>query len=310
MKLLSVALFILTLGEGGAFSSSRLVGKSSAHAHARPSTVMKMSDKNDIHIPETYPIARKKLIQRAREIDSNLQSGKTSGSYSTVGWSNRLGTVLTPAAVPGVYTACRPFLWNNIDVGCRMTVIELASKSQDSKPDLFIHSPVFLDRPLMEAIEKLGTVKHVVSPNLEHVKFAKLWGDAFPEASMWGCPGMIECEPDVRWTGEIPYSARAPTYPTASNAPKPVEGMWDWNEVQPLHFDVEVNPFTNKAFFNEVVFYHTASKTLLTTDTYWNYPKGDGITNSNYESMEGFEANDYGPWELAPSVGKIPLGSR
>lgn len=282
--------------------------KSRSHKHRVNNSARKASE-TIIEIPESYPITRKKLIQRAREIDPSLQAGNTSGSYSSAGWSNRLGTALTPAAIPGVYTACRPFLWNTIDVGCRMTVIELAKTSDRSKPDLFVHSPVLLDKPLMEAIAKIGVVKHIVSPNYEHVKFAKMWGEAYPDANMWGCPGMMEREPEVNWTGEIPFSARPPTFPSSSNT-EPVEGMWDWNEIQPLHFDTEVNPFTNRAFFNEVVFYHTASKTLMTTDTYWNYPKSDGVTNSNYEEVEDFKSNDYGSWELAPSMEEIPFGSR
>jgi hypothetical protein len=285
--------------------------KSNGRSLIRPPSTRKAAEKIT-EIPETYPIGRKKLIQKAREIDPSLKAGNTSGSYSTVGWSNRLGTVLTPAAIPGVYTACRPFLWNTIDVGCRMTVIELSTRTKSDKPDLFVHSPVLLDNPLKEALAKLGTVKHVISPNYEHVKFAKMWGEAFPEAKMWGCPGMMECEPEVNWTGEIPFSARPPSYESASSSPKPapVEGMWDWEEIQPLHFDTEVNPFTGRAFFNEVVFYHTASKTLMTTDTYWNYPKEDGVTNSNYEDMEDFKSNDYGSWELAPALDGIPIGSR
>lgn len=259
------------------------------------------------NIPEQYPLARKKLIQKAREIDPNLEKN-TSGSYSDVGWSNRLGTVITPAAIPGVYTACRPFYWNKIDVGCRMTIIELSTSSDGSKPDLFIHSPVNLDRPLIEAVDKLGTVKHVVSPNYEHVKYAKVWQKVYDDANFWACPGMIEREPDVKWTGEIPYSTRPLAY-GSTNPPEQVEGMWDWDEIQPLHFDTEVNPFTNRPFFNEVVFFHTPSKTLLMTDTYWNYPGSDGVTNSNYDSMEQ-QLEDYGPWELAPNVENIPIGSR
>ena len=270
------------------------------------STALKVSTEPK-EIPETYPITRKKLIQKARELDPNLQTGnKNTGSYSDIGWSNRIGSVLTPAAIPGVYIACRPFLWNSIDVGCRMTVIELSTQT-NGKPDLFIHSPCRLDKPLKDAVEKLGNVKHVVSPNFEHVSFKKMWDEAFPEANMWACPGMIEREAG-RWTGEIPFFTRPPSYP--GNNPLPVEGMWDWNEVQPLHFDTEVNPFTNKPFFNEVVFYHVPSKTLLATDTYWNYPKGDGVTNSNYQDMKNFDTNDFGPWELAPSMDGIPFGSR
>jgi len=86
-----------------------------------------------------------------------------------------------------------------------MTVIELPSANG---VDLFVHSPVNLDEPLRQALDKIGTVKHVVSPNYEHVKYAKEWQEAFPEANMWACPGLMEKEPQVQWAGEIPYSAR------------------------------------------------------------------------------------------------------
>lgn len=98
-------------------------------------------------------------------IDEAKRLNLGTGSYSPIGWSNRRGSVITPAAVPGVYTIDRPFYWNKIDVGCRCTVIR-------SSPDneLIVHSPVGLDPPLIDALEKLGTVAHVISPNYEHVK--------------------------------------------------------------------------------------------------------------------------------------------
>ena len=73
---------------------------------------------------------------------------------------------------------------------------------------------------------------------------------------------------------------------------------------------MEVNPFTGKAFFNEVVFYHTETKTLLTTDLYWNYPRGDGLTNGQVVDELGGVMNegDFGVWDLAPNVGEIPFG--
>lgn len=65
----------------------------------------------------------------------------------------------------------------------------------------------------------------------------------------------------------------------------------------------QVNPFTGEPFFNEVIFYHKPSKSLLTTDVYWNYPQKDGVPNSHLLSNNG----DNG---LAPSVESIPIGSR
>ena len=203
--------------------------------------------------------------------------------------------------MPGVYTADRPFYWNRIDVGCRMTVI----KQQNG--DLIVHSPVGIDPPLIRSLEELGTVKHVISPNYEHVKYAHQWAEQYPNANIWGCPGLMEREADVRWTGEVPFGARPPGFRGGNQSNDNHDDMmWDWEELQPLHIDTEVNPFTGKSFFNEVIFYHTASKTLLMTDLFWNYPSSDGRTNGQI-SVDDRE--DFGPWELAPSVGTIPFGS-
>lgn len=240
----------------------------------------------------------------------------TRESYAPSTWSNRYGSVLTPAA-PSVYTADRPFYWNKIDVGGRMTVIQLSStvvdpKDGKAKSQLWIHSPIELDDSLQKALDQLGVVTHVVSPNYEHVKYAQQWGEAFPDAFMWACPGMMEKEPQVRWTGEIPFGCRPVEFGVQEEWD---ERLWDPNEIQPCHFDVEVNPFTLKPFFNEVVFYHTPSQSLLMTDLFWNYPGKDGITNSNYKQLQqDIETQevvtDFGSWELAPSVPSIPLGSR
>jgi len=98
-----------------------------------------------------------------------------------------------------------------------------------------------------------------------------MWGESYPDAYMRGCPGMAEREPDVRWSVELPYGCRLPAYyngGSGSDGTRRPEGMWDWNDVQPFHVDAEVNPFTGRPFFKEVVFYHSRSRTLLTTDTY------------------------------------------
>jgi hypothetical protein len=204
-------------------------------------------------------------------------------SYGQPGWSNRFGSVLTPAAIPGVYTADRPFFWNSIDVGCRMTVIELLPKENGGGGGgLFIHSPVALDGPLYKLLESWNQpVKYIVSPNYEHVKFANQWHQAFPEAQMWACPGLMERMPQITWTGEIPYGHRpsgfAEQFPTESssttktNNDQVVKMEWE-PDIQALHIDTEVNPFTGKPFFNECIFYHQPSHTLMTTDLYWNYP--------------------------------------
>ncbi len=236
-----------------------------------------------------------------------------------------------------------------------MTVVQLSQSSMSSSsssssssqqtaegailPELLIHSPVQLDPTLIDALSQLGTVSHIISPNYEHVKYAQQWAEQYPNAKVWGCPGLMDRMPHVRWTGELMEGTRPPgfihnppprnktttndTTTTESSVERDciIDGMWDWDEVQPLHIDTEVNPFTRRPFFNEVVFYHALSKTLIVTDLYWNYPRGDGVTNGDlaeaaaaatlsYDDDDDDENNDFGVWELAPNVGNIPLGSK
>ena len=177
-----------------------------------------------------------------------LQKAKT--------WSNRGGLTLTQHR-PNVWAAERPFMWNNIDVGCKATIIKLGDGS------LWVHSPVELDDDLRKALADIGgEVKHIVSPNYEHVKFAKQWIDAFPDATGYGCPGAKAKYPSIGYDVEVPTSEGQ------------LPSGWP-AEIQPVWFDCEKNPFTGKPFFNEVNFVHTPSKTLLTTDTFWNYPSRD-----------------------------------
>lgn len=230
---------------------------------------------------------RSTLLETAKQIDENIARGERTGAYAPAGWSNRLGTVLTPITVD-IFSGDRQFIWNKIDVGGKMTVVKLSSG------DLWVHSAVEIDDDLKEILSKLGPVRYIMAPNYEHLKYAAQWHAEFPDAFMWGCPGLMEKLPDIKWAGEIPAGIRGGDGVV-------VENCWDLGELQALHLDVEVNPFTGKPFFNEVIFYHTPSKALIVTDVYWNYPTSDGVPNSHLGGEE---------WELAPSVESIPFGSK
>lgn len=167
-------------------------------------------------------------------------------------WGNPRGEVLQEVAVD-VWCAARPFVWNGVDVGGRAAVVRLPGTG-----GLLVHSPVALDAPLKAALAELGPVEHVVAPNYEHVKYAASWRAAFPDATLWGCPGLAEKEPDVPVDREL----------AGDEAPAEWGGAVDvcW-------FDCEHNPFTRKPFFNEVVFLHAPSGTLVVTDVFWSYPE-------------------------------------
>ena len=64
----------------------------------------------------------------------------------------------------------------------RMTVVRL------SDGDLFLHSPVRFERRLADELEKLGRVRHLISPNQFHYAHIGEWADAFPDAIAWASP--------------------------------------------------------------------------------------------------------------------------
>lgn len=256
--------------------------------------------------PALDSLEDKLLSSKATQLIEASNEISAAGTCAPIGWSNRLGSVLTPVSIPGVYSADRPFYWNRIDVGGRMCVI--ACENPTGPPQLFIHSPVSLDEQLIDAIDSLGEVKWVVSPNYEHLKYAKEWKYHYRNAKMIACPGLMDREPGV-YDVEIPYGIK----PGDVN-----EDLWDLEEIQAKHVDCEINPFTGRPFFNEVVFFHKPSKSLLVTDIYWNYPESIE-TNKIYSELPGGESStingndvdrDFGVWELAPLVEKIPFGTK
>ena len=188
-------------------------------------------------------------------------------------WSNPQGEVLT-AIGDDIWLAERPFYprlpgLTTTDVGGKMAVVRLPG----DEGALWVHSPVELTPDLKVALAALGHVKHIVTPNTEHQKYAPAWILAYPEAESYACPGLREsnpsggwqktigCDASGRWTGDAP--------PSWGGA---IDVCW---------MDSERGPFMGgKQFFSEVVFHHRPSRTLLVTDLWWNYPSSSSATLS------------------------------
>ena len=204
-----------------------------------------------------------------------LMSAAEASSLQPKTWSNRAGLTLTPIAPssakdsPAIYAAERPFVWNNIDVGGRMAVFRITEGP--NKGGLLVHSPVNLDVDLKAELKQLGEVRVIIAPNFEHLKYSSQWAKAYPEAEAWACPGLPERMPEVKWSKEMK-----------------TETVGDFDLV---FFDCEQNPFTRKAFFNEVVFYYRPLKALFMSDTYWNYPS-DSVS-PNYANEMDVQVPDF-----------------
>ncbi|MGB6451372.1 MAG: DUF4336 domain-containing protein [Steroidobacteraceae bacterium] len=123
----------------------------------------------------------------------------------------------------------------------RMTIVRLTNG------DLFLHSPIKFEPGLANELQRLGRVRHLVSPNQFHYAHIGEWQRAFPEAVAWASPGVRQRARarhiDVEFTREL-----------AADAPE------EWC----LEIDQTLFP---GGYFKEFIFFHKPSKTLILTDT-------------------------------------------
>lgn len=68
----------------------------------------------------------------------------------------------------------------------RMTLARL------SDGGLWVHSPIAPDDHLFAAVDALGPVRHLVSPNRLHYAHIAAWKRRYPEAMAWASPGVRE----------------------------------------------------------------------------------------------------------------------
>ena len=119
----------------------------------------------------------------------------------------------------------------------RMAIVRLRDR------ELWVWSPVALDDALAVQVEKLGTVRHLVSPNKLHHLFLGDWARRWPEASLWASPGLAARRQDLAFTGEL------------DDTPAPA---WAGQLDQVV--------FRGSFAMEEVAFFHPASRTAFFCD--------------------------------------------
>lgn len=153
------------------------------------------------------------------------------------------GAELLQAIGPNIWSVDRPPVrFYGMAFPTRMTIIRLDDGT------LFIHSPERLDGPLQAAVETLGTVAHLISPNKLHHLFLHQWLAAYPQARSYAAPGLPEKRPDLRFDAML------------GDEPPPA---WAGRIDQLL--------FRGSPVMEEVVFFHRASATLILTDLIENF---------------------------------------
>ncbi|MDH3585103.1 MAG: DUF4336 domain-containing protein [Phycisphaerae bacterium] len=128
-----------------------------------------------------------------------------------------------------------------IPITTRMTIVRLSSGG------LWVHSPVRLDAEMRQAVEALGGVRSLVAPNAFHHLFLESAAVAWPQAQVYAAAGVSRKQPGVRIHGEL------------TGVPLP-----QWSA------DLEQLPVEGMPRFNEVVFLHRSSRTLIVSDLVFN----------------------------------------
>jgi hypothetical protein len=134
----------------------------------------------------------------------------------------------------------------------RMTVVRLDDGG------LWLHSPVALDDRRRAAVDDLGPVRHIVAPNRYHHMYLGDWVRAYPDADLWGAPGLPEKRTDLTFDHVLTRHHPA------------------WLD------DLDQMAVDGLEAISEVVFLHRPSRTLVTTDLLFNEHDPDGWLTRAY----------------------------
>lgn len=148
-----------------------------------------------------------------------------------------------------IWVAEQPLKFLGLEVGARMTVISQSDCS------LLLISPIQINSDLKQALDNLGTVKYIIAPNLFHHLYLEHSQQLYPQAKIIAPPGIEAKQPNL----EIALTFE--------------------QDVIDFHGELEYIPFQGfQAFIppkivkvNEIVFFHPDSKTLIITDSAFNF---------------------------------------
>ena len=158
-----------------------------------------------------------------------------------------------------------------LPIGTRTSVVRLGDGS------LLLHSPGPLDPAAKSALEALGPVRALVAPNALHHFYVEENARAFPEARIYGAPGVAAKQPGVHFHEEL-----GDTPPEAWSA------------------DLDQLLVRGAPGVGEVVFLHRPSRTLLLTDLAFNVCHSDSAFMRFFMRLNGGYGR-FGPTRMLKS---------
>jgi Domain of unknown function (DUF4336) len=156
--------------------------------------------------------------------------------------------MLKPIA-ENLWVVDHPLKFYGLPIDSRMSVIRLNAS------ELVVISPIQISPELVEQLAMLGEVKYIIAPNLYHHLFAKDFAAAYPDADFWAVNGMQQKRPDLK-------PDRYLTEPSGDLG----------GDLHYLNFPAfRVWDFVRNRPFNEYVFWHRPSRSLILTDTAFHF---------------------------------------
>lgn len=154
--------------------------------------------------------------------------------------------VLKPVAESVWIVDSGPIHAMGLPIPVRMTVVRLGSG------DVWLHSPTPFSESLRVEIERIGSIRHLVAPNVAHWSFLKDWQARCDRAVTWAAPGLRQRTP-VKKSGVSLDHDLGPTAPAA------------WES------DIDQIIVPGGFGVNEVAIFHRVSSTLVLTDLIENF---------------------------------------
>lgn len=156
------------------------------------------------------------------------------------------------SVAPGLWVVDGPLTSLDAPMGLRVSFPTRMTVVQLTGGGLWCHSPTAAEPSLFAALDRLGPVEHLVSPNKLHYAHIAAWKRQYPRATAWASPGVRERAASQR--AEIDFNA-------------------DLNDNPPHAWaqDLDQLRFSGSSVMEEFVFFHCASRTLILTDLIENF---------------------------------------
>lgn len=147
---------------------------------------------------------------------------------------------------------------------------------------LWIWSPIALSTELRKAVDALGPVEHLVSPNkLHHLALAD-WQRNYPDAALWGPRSTVRKRPDLSFSGVLEDAV-----PSA------------WANV------IDQAWVRGSILLDEMVFFHRASRTVMLADLSEAFSAA--FLRRHWSAWQRWIAR---LWGITEDAGKAPLEVR